>query len=116
MSETKVETSRTPGPWRVGESTGYGIEIRTSTPFNANVAMAIPWKDGQGKANAAFIVRACNAYDDMLAALEAAYVALLGGLPEDESKWPECVFNRKAIFAARAAIRKATGQGPNGTE
>ena len=52
----------TPTPWAVAD----GPEIY-SVPAYRSVAMALA--DGNEDANAAFIVRACNSFDDLVAAL-----------------------------------------------
>jgi hypothetical protein len=98
------ETSHTPGPWnldapfpemanRIVDADGFDIVDMGPGPSPL--------------ANAAFIVRACNAYDDMLAALERVgkYFEQKGTA---ETQGVAC--------DVWAAIRKATGQGPNGTE
>jgi hypothetical protein len=56
--------------------------------------------------NAAFIVRACNAYDDMLAALEE-----LVEEADDHPGWEGHKYGNTLGFQwARAAIRKAKGE------
>jgi hypothetical protein len=57
--------------------------------------------DLEARANAAFIVRACNNFPQMLAALEAAQLALLNAEANAS--------NGAAIAKVEAAIAKATG-------
>lgn len=54
-----MTTNHTPTPWRVNTFNGDRQEVLDANGNNACV-----------KANAAFIVRACNAHDELVAALE----------------------------------------------
>lgn len=91
-------TEHTPVPWHVGgdgrivyEETGYAI-------CNAVVYHG-KW---DGQENAAFIVRAANAHDDLVAALEA-WVDAFG--------WDEGPNSMKALRdSSRAALAKAKGE------
>ncbi len=95
------ETAHTPGPW-----------------------IAVPYLSPKGKAliksldgktitsgpmltddDAAFIVRACNAHDDMLAALRS----IAGTLDLESFPTKGCMENRLGSLA-RAAIAKAEGR------
>jgi hypothetical protein len=100
-------TEHTPTPWAV-EDTGCGIEIVSG---NFVVAEILP-ADGkdptdQDRANAAFIVRACNAHDELVRALEAIAEC---ATPD----FDDAGFQRRARIdlqnIARAAIRKARGE------
>ena len=63
-------------------------------------------KSPQAKANAAFIVRACNAHEDLLAACEALEASLLAAFEEKPKLFEQ------AITLAHAAIAKAKASGP----
>lgn len=76
--------SRTPGPWTTKPGTFWVCDVgkRDDAPGVwsealplAGICMAYPF--GTPQEDAEFIVRACNAHDDLLAALEAdqAYFA-----------------------------------------
>lgn len=68
----------TPGPWKVANNGISGKKTATfriwrNDPLQAdgeNKGYACIAPHVHGEANAAFIVRACNAHDDLLAALE----------------------------------------------
>jgi hypothetical protein len=61
-----MDQQHTRGPWHVA---GGGQQIRSARDQIARVWMM---RDGEGKANAAFIVRACNAHYEMRNLLEEA--------------------------------------------
>lgn len=69
-------TTHTPGPWSVNTLTPKHTEVFAGSYL---ICEAIGGQEHLGQhrnyeqdvANAAFIVRACNAYDDMLAVLKA---------------------------------------------
>jgi hypothetical protein len=89
----------TPGPWRIGKS---GVTVI----FNNDQGFTVPpvpdndnWSEAE--ANARLIAAA----PDLLAALELINAAL----PTSEKAWP--IYMNDAILAARAAIRKARGEG-----
>jgi len=116
-------TDRTPGPWcvfngypgqpeiwQVGANTTYERPIAILSQLSDHPLESHPTTD----ANAEFIVRACNAHDDLLAALqELSYWSerVNGvhhcGLTVLPSTWSELY---AATNAARAAIAKATGK------
>ena len=96
-----TQTKHTPGPWytRHGQisslSSSHGCTIA-----NCNrTAKGIP--DEEIEANAAFIVRACNAHDDLLNALQLA-VATIERL---ERHAPNSA--NGTLDVAKAAIAKA---------
>ena len=67
-------TARTPGPWRVENLIDGRIGIRADNYgfiawFNSPSGVNPDW-DAAREPNAAFIVRAANSHDEMLAALE----------------------------------------------
>ena len=67
-----TEEQRTPGPWIIGEQSG-AILAKNAPPYgNAKfIAETVNRKTALGRANAAFIVKACNAHDELVAACEA---------------------------------------------
>lgn len=64
-------TQRTPGPWSVEESTAsYFYIIAPSEDWNAVASTWPQQNQEEQQANAAFIVKACNAHDELLTALQ----------------------------------------------
>lgn len=109
MSESK----HTPGPWKLAPMAhGHSVHIEGGKDTET-IASAWATKNEQAIANAEFIVRACNAHDDMLAALIA-----LTSNPRpstlsraDDDEWAERYKRYEDAFnAARAAIAKAKGE------
>lgn len=111
-----MKTEHTPPPWYLGSQHDV-LHIITRPPRPSHddlagiadvqvIARLNACKDAE---NGEFIVRAVNSYADMLAALEAvtqrlaAYVAEYGFTPDDNEQ--------PVIDAARAAIRRAKGEG-----
>lgn len=98
MSDSK----HTPGPWIndnglvCGKNTDpvYGLDMPSFDIYDASEWNGDPT---EGQENAAFIVRACNSHEDLLAACKGL-VDLL-----DAHSWGE----GPALRAARAAIAKA---------
>lgn len=88
----------------------FGNEIHGPSRVSQLSIAAVSQDHHNWEANAEFIVRACNAHDDMLAALEACLEH--PGLDEcnidnvDFGQEPVC----ETIRLARAAIAKAKGQ------
>ena len=102
----RLAQAATPGPWYVtGKLTRY-VEALIDGGLIQEVAACGPTKaDGgygpQQEANARLIAAA----PELLAALETAYMALIGYLPAHRNDVTDA-----AIGAARAAITKATGE------
>lgn len=104
---TTEQVTRTPGPWRMEEMpTGWEIN---SDPVDGGHWSAVaqvevnhqgsrPVTTDEAEANARFIVLACNAHDDLLAACERALECLT---MDEEDDLTRCL---------RAAIRKAEGK------
>jgi hypothetical protein len=99
-----TQHQHTQGPWRVFTAF-VDAEIVTDRP-TANETESIVQFKGQRNAlaNARFIVRACNAHDDMLEALELC-VDCLADLARLDDGTPSI----SALDKVRAAIAKATG-------
>ena len=94
-----MNTKHTPLPWtaEVHHIVSRDTDGIARNNDNSSVAVA----HGPDKeSNAAFIVRACNAHDELVAALESALKTA-----EFEGAAP-----RPWHFAARAAITKAKGE------
>ena len=100
-------SKHTPGPWHVGEveeidpedSQENGINIMSAEGYY--IAGVIGgFSDGVQEANAAFIVRACNAHDELVAALRA-YV---------ENDDIGARLRSQRFLNARAALAKARGE------
>lgn len=86
-----MTTQHTPTPWHVW-SQGLETKVRSGVDLNIASTHGISSKD-----NAAFIVRACNAHDELVAALRVCADRL------------EEMANGKELFAvenARAALAK----------
>lgn len=109
-----MTTQHTPGPWRAGQtSSGAFIEVTYTTeqgvvePIATCHQISLPRSSdqrAQAKANAEFIVRACNAHDDLLAALEALFT-------EAGEHAIDCGIEFAALEQARLAIAKVA-KGP----
>lgn len=123
-------TKHTPTPWHVficddgKEWSGWPLAIYGPEPDDGEDAVCVvrpggfypyAWDEGVSRleavATAEFIVRACNAHDDLVAALEAATAAMAmqkalecgRGVP-DADAWDGL------IAPARAALAKARGE------
>lgn len=117
-TETKQAT-HTPVPWHIEED---GDALWIHDALNATIADVPPsmvMMDGgdyeltdEDRANAEFIVRACNAHDDLLAACEQAlaYFAVIEKANRGKT-WPAHSEKVNADIM-RAAIAKATGGQP----
>jgi len=88
-TDMNITTTRTPGPWRIVEG------VKTGATY-------VVGEDGQAgrveftnKADVQFMVTACNAHDELVAALRL----VLLNLPRSQHDYPETV-------AARAALAK----------
>lgn len=107
---------RTPGEWDVFEGYDGHQTIATMRSTNRTVSIvaprhAEPCGHQATDANAAFIVRACNAHDDLVAALQA-WVAWFDRLdreadPGDPLTAARHKFHGDRINASRNAINKA---------
>lgn len=109
----------TPGPWdTVGATRIWGTnaavcivaepECNTSNDFHEVRFGSKRWREAMS--NAEFIVRACNAHDDLLEACKAArtWVALATGR-DPVTTHPDAIANAKADLAMLdSAIAKAT--------
>jgi hypothetical protein len=106
-----MSSAHTPTPWHDnGDGLIYGqpAEGQDGAPFIADVIAAsdraaLSILTDRERANASFIVRACNAYDGILAALQSAAVAM---------ECSESPFMHNEAEKARAAIAKAKGGRP----
>ena len=98
----------TPGPWRVQPYNQRDASAICDLGWNLQVGSDAPMDEALGedetKANAAFIVRACNSHEELLAALK--------GLVPYQATWSEPAKTPygRAIAAANAAIAKAEGR------
>jgi hypothetical protein len=71
VSAAKV-AAHTPGPWHIGVREAEKVIYDAHGWAVANCTMYQGQDSPEPKANADFIVRACNAHDDLLAALITA--------------------------------------------
>jgi hypothetical protein len=111
-----AQTERTPGPWRVNdpEEASAGNPKRfiwsdSTLPFEVTHAIATVHEDAGGDvdANADFIVQACNAHDELLAALRE----LIDSRDEvntcdADSQFRADTRNEAAVRNARAVLAK----------
>lgn len=96
------KAAHTPGPWNCNRSSasGYDIVCSENSPTDVCVISRRDKTTGEIDANARLIAAA----PELLAALETAYMALIGYLPAHRNDVTDA-----AIGAARAAITKAKG-------
>jgi len=93
----------TPTPWQlVKPESQYGNQaVKVNIRGNMLLIASISWIEGEdGKANAAFIVQACNAHDELLEAVKMVIEAAIGASDEQTCRnihWPTL---RKAIDTA----------------
>ena len=97
------KAAHTPGPWNCNRSSasGYDIVCSENSPTDVCVISRRDKTTGEIDANARLIAAA----PELLAALETAYMALIGYLPAHRNDVTDA-----AIGAASAAITKATGE------
>jgi hypothetical protein len=116
--EAKVE--HTPGPWKAykNEEKQF-INIFANSEKDGKIADRVAYVlgveypdtiDRKAEANAAFIVRACNCHDELLAACKAALVFInngvaLGYIRMPDPDTPDTAHNTPIML--RAAIAKA---------
>ncbi len=89
----KTQPTHTPTPWKVSPPLGEGaIQIRSEkiNEYGNFIVAEIPWREvthhmqpAEDKANAAFIVRAANAHEELLEALQRI-ACLAFNAPESE--------------------------------
>ena len=77
----KTQVQQTPGPWKV--FAGNGLVRISDIHGMAPIAEMMHHNHPLNEANAAFIVRACNAYYDLLAACEKVLDSLGNMTTED---------------------------------
>lgn len=98
---------RTPGLWKTetGKSRGYGqwFSITAIDPATHNTSKVLYTPFAPSTADMEFIVRACNAHDDLLEACEAMLIAGAEDAPA-----------HIAHKLARAAIKKAKRDNQDG--
>ncbi len=94
-------TKHTPGPWTVSVGKKSRIMAREIILAECWDEVYGPETQAESEANAAFIVRACNAHEDLLNACEVA----LSQLTEDREEYLD-----SDIQQIKDAIAKARGQ------
>jgi hypothetical protein len=99
-----AELKHTPTPWRQMKQNAAYIEQGDANDLHGLIVADCHMTD-ESAANAAFIVRATNSYDDLLSALEAA----LEALDEHAINFkPAGYGGRTARVVVREAIAKAS--------
>ena len=103
-----------PGPWSIlfFSKPERLCDAAILDADQCTVATLPKWADEyreELKANGEFIIRACNAYDDLLAAMHNMVLAFEDLPPEFIANWTDRV---DAVSKARAAIAKAEGSTP----
>lgn len=99
-------STHTPGPWSVGRSCDGFVTVTDGTKTICSVGVADMFD--QVEIDAAYIVLACNAHEEMLEALrttEANFARLFDGQPEIEMS----LANKLTREKVQAAIAKAEG-------
>ena len=100
-------SKHTPGPWELHHNIGrkgeIGIVADAAPCIIAVMGNQNAWP-AEARANAEFIVRACNAHDELLAALELAMECM----PDPDYRGTTEA-QRAAHASMSAAIRKAKG-------
>lgn len=124
-AENESPSQHTPAPWSVAECSG--IHDHMVVDSMGVVIAEIYDADGRYAANAAFIVRACNHHETLLAALkdaidgfndvasQAALCADQIGATERQREWLRAEVRNEsdgAIAKLRAAIQHAEGKYP----
>ncbi len=102
-TETKHTALHTMTPWIVDNvKTDGGLNITyVATATDEQISPIAKVTSHNASANAAFIVRACNTHDELVAALEDAYQAL-----SEEMGF----YQSTTAIKIRAALRKAKGE------
>lgn len=103
-----MSAARTPGPWQVTSP----IRKNSRKPTIAT-ADRIPYAiatvcggigEGAREANAAFIVRACNAHDDLVAAAKRVLSSQWASIDYEHNRTPEACDVRAQLIAALAKV------------
>lgn len=107
-------TAHTPTPWvrdpRSGRTTMVYSDDATGSAIADCAPSMVHRSQAECEANAAFIVRACNAHDELVEAL-SALLSLHGTPHQDEWLNPQAFkFAQDVTDKARAALSKATGR------
>lgn len=104
-SQNTKQTAHTPTPWKfTTEDAEYGTSIITCSDDGYIGEVGAPFVEiaEESKANAAFIVRACNSFDDLVAALQGVVSELEAYDAPSDPMHPQNVRLRNA----RAALAK----------
>jgi hypothetical protein len=105
-------TTHTPGPWKVDPSTAFNEALISARGVEIGLLYCSDGADDEtelpGIANAEFIVRACNAHDELVAALQMVQrvVEWDGSLPRPDDV-PDAYAMETQI---KAALAKAEGR------
>lgn len=101
MSEIK----HTPLPWQ------YNYDDVLASEYADDLICNCEWRDEEGKANAAFIVRACNSHYELLEALKDTLSALGNFYDSDNDNRNDPMMQSigKTMDKASNAIKKAEG-------
>lgn len=113
MATQETKQGHAPTPWKASGKIIKGNTCRDSSKVTiARVDSRGKFVPGCDEANAEFIVRACNAHDDLLEALKALYgTAVVVDCQNKEQYDHPCGFAPTLLEQARAAMAKATEKG-----
>jgi hypothetical protein len=108
-AQIAAQTARTQGPWKLDSLSGTTIWTSITHPGCGPISGPIAsvdacWTKGAQLANAAFIVQACNAHDDLVAALRECS-EYLSDIPESAAGGDDEA--GRLVRMAAAALNKA---------
>lgn len=109
---TTPVVAHSPLPWRKAFSENQQWLVVNGLGDDGDVIARIPrFKDFIDQADAEFIVRACNAHDELIAALRAIKRRIhFIGMPQEPFRDDDAPDWRKEIALLEAAIAKADGK------
>lgn len=118
-----MSAAHTPTPWHVQDNTDFsgGLQLRIDSELHGAVAVVTSAEyagqkvDPEHYANAAFIVRACNSHDALVAFLEKYIREDEEAIAEWERQFPTMKWGKddraiKNLEAARQLLKAAKGE------
>lgn len=107
-----MSTKHTPTPWKLDPYLVGQIVSMDEVKLIARAGRVQPIYDEEQlerNANAAFIVRACNSYEQLVAALEETLAEAIGWLDESRGCHPTNLMDHGWYDRAKAALAAAAG-------